>query len=241
MKDSTYQFIVGVLDLLLWGGKLVGEENLPRSGPAVFIANHLDTTGPIAVCSSIPLRLHPWIISNMMDTSQAPVYLEEDFIERQLHLKPPVSQWIAQAICKITIPLFHSLGCIPVYRHDYEGIRKTMKMSLAILQEEEFILLFPEDPSLPVDPVTKMNPFLHGFSRLGEMYYAETGDCLRFYPVTIHSSKQIIVGKSIAFNPLNPTGMERRRLKDLIERTITATYMQLEGGNASGVLTTERK
>ena len=46
MKDSLYQFIVSVLDLALWGGELVGEENLPRHGPAVFIANHLDATFP---------------------------------------------------------------------------------------------------------------------------------------------------------------------------------------------------
>ena len=44
MKDGLYQFIVGVVDLFLWGGKLIGEENLPKRGPAVFIANHLDAT-----------------------------------------------------------------------------------------------------------------------------------------------------------------------------------------------------
>jgi hypothetical protein len=177
----------------------------------------------------------------MMDKDLAPVYLQEDFAERQLHLKPPVSRWIARALRKITIPLFNSLGCIPVYRHDYEGMRVTMKMSMTVLREEGFILLFPEDPTLPVDPVTKMNPFLHGFSRLGEMYYAETGECLNFFPVTIHPSKQVIVGKPIVFNPLNSKGMERRRLKEIIERAITSTYMQLENGNASGILTTERK
>jgi hypothetical protein len=240
MNDSLYQFIVGVVDLFLWGGKLVGEENLPRGGPAVFIANHLDSTGPIAVCCSIPLRLHPWIISNMMDEEMAPVYLQEDFVERQLHLKPPVSRWIAQALCRITIPLFNSLGCIPVYRKDQEAIHKTMEMSMAVLRERKFILIFPEDPGLPVNPVTKMNPFLHGFARLGEKYYTETKECLAFFPVTIHASKQVVVGKPVIFNPLNPEGVERRRLKELTEDNITATYKQLEGGNASGVLTLER-
>ena len=67
MKDGLYQFIVGVVDLFLWGGELIGEENLPRHGPAVFIANHLDATGPIAAACSIPLRFHPWVIADMMD------------------------------------------------------------------------------------------------------------------------------------------------------------------------------
>jgi hypothetical protein len=240
MNDLLYQFIVGILDLFLWGGKLVGEENLPQRGPAVFIANHLDTTGPIGVCCSIPLRLHPWIISNMMDKDTASMYLQEDFTERKLNLKAPVSRWIAQALCKLTIPLFNSLGCIPVYCKDKEGIRKTMEMSMAVLREQKFILIFPEDPSLPVNPTTKMNPFLRGFARLGEMYFAETGKCLEFYPVTIHTTKQVIVGKPIIFNPHNPDGVERQRIKGLTEDTITTTYLQLESGNASGVLTIER-
>ena len=29
MKDGLYQFIVGVLDLFLWGGELLGEKTCP--------------------------------------------------------------------------------------------------------------------------------------------------------------------------------------------------------------------
>ncbi|HEX7540995.1 MAG TPA: hypothetical protein VF352_02595 [Anaerolineales bacterium] len=106
MRDGLYQFIVGVLDLFLWSGKLVGEENLPRRGPAVFIANHLDATGPIAIPCSIPLRVHPGVIADMMGKYLAPIWLQADFVERQLHFKPPFSRWLARAICKISVPLF---------------------------------------------------------------------------------------------------------------------------------------
>ena len=72
MKDSLYQFIVSVLDLTLWGGELVGEENLPRHGPAVFIANHLDATGPIAAACSIPVRMYSWAAADMEVAVLAP-------------------------------------------------------------------------------------------------------------------------------------------------------------------------
>jgi hypothetical protein len=49
------------------------------------------------------------------------------------------------------------------------------------------------------------------------------------------------VGKPVVFNPLNLVGVERRRVKELMEDTITAMYIHLEGGNASGALTAERK
>ncbi|MFA5874755.1 MAG: lysophospholipid acyltransferase family protein [Anaerolineales bacterium] len=239
MKDELYQFIVGVLDLFLWGGELIGEENLPRRGPAVFIANHLDATGPIAAACSIPLRVYPWVIADMMDKDLAPLWLQADFVERQLHFKPPVSQWLSRALCRISVPLFYSLGCIPVYRGDYERMRETLDISMGVLREGKFVLVFPEDNRLPADPVTKMQPFQHSFARLGEMYYAETGECLEFYPVVVHSTGNLVVGKPVAFNPLNTVGLERRRLKELMEDTIIAMYMPLEGGNASGALTGE--
>jgi len=106
MKDGLYQFLVGVLDLFLWCGELIGEENLPRRGPAVFIANHLDATGPIATACSIPMRVHPWVIADMMDKGLAPLWLQADFVERQLHFKPPVSRWVARALCRISVPFF---------------------------------------------------------------------------------------------------------------------------------------
>jgi hypothetical protein len=241
MKDGLYQFIVGFLDLFLWGGKLIGEENLPRRGPAVFISNHLDATGPIAASCSIPLRFHPWVIADMMDKDLAPIWLQADFVERQLHLKPPISQWVARVLCRISVPLFYSLGCIPVYTNDYERMRETLEMSMDVLREGKFLLVFPEDYRLLKDPMTKMQPFQHSFARLGERYYCETGERLDFYPITIHASGNLVVGKPVAFNPFNPVGVERRRLKELMEDTITNMYMHLEEGNASGTLTTERK
>ena len=241
MKDGMYHFIVGVFGFFLWRGKLIGEENLPRHGPAVFISNHLDAAGPIAAICSIPVRVHPWVIADMMDKDLAPIWLQADFVERQLHFKPPVSRWVSRALCSISVPLFYSLGCIPVYAAQYQRMHATLETSMGVLQEGKYILVFPEDYRLPKDPVTKMQPFQHSFARLGERYYTETGESLEFYPLAIHGTRRLVVGKPIVFNPLNPVGLERRRLKQLMEDTIIGMYMHLEVGNASTALSVERK
>ncbi len=241
MNDGAYQFIVGLLDLFLWGGELIGEENLPRRGPAVFIANHLDATGPIAAASSIPLRMHPWIIANMMDKDLAPAWLQEDFTERQLHLKPPVSSWLARLLCRIAVPLFYSIGCIPVYRGDYERMKTTLAMSMDVLRRGNFLIIYPEDNRMTIDPETGMQPFQRSFARLGEMYYEETKERLEFYPVVIHSSGIVKIGKAIAFDPLNPVGLERHRLKNLLEGTIQSMYIQASGADPAAALTLQRK
>ena len=243
MNDGLYQFIVGTLDLFLWGGELIGEENLPRRGPAVFIANHHEAAGPIAAACSIPLRLYTWSVADMVDEEKAAAWLKWDFVERTLHLKPPVSAWVAKGLSKITVPLLRSLGCIPVYKGEYERMVETLRLSMDVLRQGKFLLVFPEDNMLPKDPETKMASFQRSFARLGELYYEETGQRLEFYPVAVHPKGYVLVGKAVAFNPLNPVGQERHRLKDLMEDTVRAMYLQVENkvGGEVGALTPQHK
>jgi hypothetical protein len=242
MRDALYHFLVGALDLVLWGGELVGEENLPQKTPGVFIANHLDATGPIACCCSIPMRLYPWSVGDMMDPQKAPAYMNMDFTERLLHLKPPLSTRFSHLLTRITVPMFWSLGCIPVYKGDYVRMQDTLRLSMEVLRQGRFLLIFPEDPSMEPDEQTGMKPFQHTFARLGEIYHSETGERLAFHPLTIHKKGIIQASKPVLFNPLNPAGVERQRLKTMLESEIRATYLKLGGLSGEvGVLTPERK
>ncbi len=239
--DIWYQFVSGMLDLFVWGGKLVGEENLPKEGPAVFVANHLEAVGPIAAVCSIPLRLYPWIIGDMIDCELAPQWLEWDFVQRTLHLTPPASRWVAKALSRFTVPLLRSFGCIPIYQ-GYDNVQKTWDESLPRLMEDKFLLIFPEDKTNEVDLVTKMSPFQKSFVRLGEIYYEKTGKRLKYYPVAIHGSGVVMVGKPLVHNPFNPVGLERHRLKDLMEETVKRMYLQIEGSEEMvGALTPQHK
>ncbi len=243
MQDGLYQFIVGILDLFLWGGELVGEENLPRRGPAVFIANHLESTGPIAVACSIPLRMYSWVVADMVDEERAAAWLKWDFVERTLHLKPPTSAWVARRLSRITVPFLRSLGCIPVYKGNYDRMVDTLRLSMDVLQQDKFLLVFPEDLLLPADPETHMKPFQRSFARLGEMYHEVTGKRLEFYPLAVHPTGVVMVGEPVTFDPLNAVGLERHRLKNLLENTIRSMYLRVEhnGGSEVAALTPQHK
>jgi hypothetical protein len=229
VNDHLYELLVSVVDLILWGGEVIGEENLPSQGPAVLVGNHSDATGPIAVACSLPMQIHPWAISYMMDKDEAPAWLQADFAERILHLKPPVSRWLARTMCRFVVPLFHSLGCIPVAAGDYQRMEETLRLSMDILRKGEFVLIFPEDYRLPRDPVTGMQPFQHSFVRLAEEFYKETRRRLSFIPMAAHRAGYLMIGKPVVHDPLNPVGAERRRLKNTLEQTIIRMYMELDG------------
>lgn len=214
---------------LIWGGELLGGDNLPTKGPAVFVCNHLGALGPIAAYASIPLKLHFWIHASMLDPALAPDYLRLDFVEPQLHITPPFSYWLAAAISKIHVPLLRAIGGIPVYQNP-EQIRQTFELSMNILKQGGYLLIFPEDASLPADEHNKMSPFKKGFTRLGEIYYKSTRQRLPFYPVTVHvASRTVQVGKALYYNPFNPPVKERMRLKNALEHFVCQMYMQAEG------------
>jgi hypothetical protein len=89
MNDSTYFFLVKLLDINIWGGDLLEGEYLPKSGPAVFVSNHLGSLGPIGVVCSLPLRLYSWILADTVDPDLAPNCVRIDFVEKDFHLVPP--------------------------------------------------------------------------------------------------------------------------------------------------------
>jgi Acyltransferase len=234
ITDNAYHVIVEILNTFLWDGDLLGEENLPESGPAVFVANHLGPLGPIGAICSLPLRLYPWIMADMLDREKAAAYLSWDFIERVFKIKPPLGLTLAKLLSKITVPMLTSFGTIPAFQ-SIDDIQGALKISVELLRERKCILICPEDVSLPQDPVTKMSPFKKGFTRLGELFYAESRRYLQFYPVTIHESHKAILGRPITFNPKFSLPQERLRLKNLLEATIRNRYIEVSIEGMAGV------
>jgi len=234
MNDTIYRILSGLFDAFLWGGELCEIENLPETGPAVFVSNHLGAVGPIAVIASLPIRVHPWVISDMMNKNKAADYLRKDFVEPQLHLTPPASNWVATAISKVSVNLLRSAGCITV--HQGERLLETYKKSVNLLQGEKFILVFPEDPDGDTDPSCQMKPFKKGFTRLGEYYYRQTNCLLSFYPLAVHrESYRVQVGKPVRFNARNSLPNERLRIKKVMEASIKEMYSTMANNSYLGI------
>ena len=230
MNEKLYRLVSWGFDELIWGGDLVGIENLPEHGPAAFVSNHLGALGPIAVGASLPIQLHFWIHADMLDQHLAPDYLRRDFLEGQLHLRLPISGWLAAVISRIHVPLLRTLGGIPVY-HTPDGHLTTFQLSVDLLAQGKYILIFPEDPELPPDGRYQMAPFKKGFTRLGEMYFEQTKQTLFFYPLAVHAeSLTVRVGKPVRYNPISNPASERTRIKSLLEQTIQDMYLQASHG-----------
>ena len=114
---------------------------------------------------------------------------------------------------------------------DTEGLRRTFEVSLDLLVRGQFLLVFPEDPTEPLDPHFKMSPFKKGFVRLGDSFFERTGQILPFYPLAIHAGRRVVqVGIPIMYNPYNSAIMERIRIKNVLEGMIHEMYLKMETG-----------
>lgn len=232
--DALYWFLAGELNEWVWGGEVVNEESLPKEYPVVFISNHAAAIGPIAVMSSLPVRVYPWAISDMMEWNTAAEYLRKDFVEPQLHIPPALSGIVSRLISQLSVRLLRAVECIPVWRG--EKIRETYRVSLEYLVGGRSLLIFPEDPSQPMNETYKMTPFYKGFTRLGEMYYERTNRALFFYPLVVHpEAREIKIGKPVPHNPNNDPIKERIRIKRVLESTIQNLYLDIAGEHYAGV------
>lgn len=75
-----------------------------------------------------------------------------------------------------------------------------------------------------------MAPFRKNMARLAELYYQQTGRHVSLYPVAIHLSKTIRVGRSILYSPFGQPSAERLRIKNYLELAVRVLYLQSENG-----------
>lgn len=183
-----------------------------EEGPCVFVVNNAGLTGPVDMCTKFTKRekCHPWINEVLTDRKNIPAYVRRDF-----WWKP--GTWYAP-ILNATVPYMASLlvppvmkGCpyVPVY-HD-QRIMLTLRESVRVLQKEESLIIFPEQPA--GRGMSHHEWISTGWMRLGELWYRSGGRALKMYPVHIDRKKHLIrVAKPVWYDPAKRYRDQEREL-----------------------------
>jgi 1-acyl-sn-glycerol-3-phosphate acyltransferase len=208
--------------------EVVGFENIKTPGPAIYIANHLGSIGPIAVILSVPIRFYPWVIAEMMDFKRAPGYLFDDFVQPVLHLDGRFGRLFSTLLTKISVRLLRTIGAVSIDRFGgltVDGFRHSIKL----LNEGKNLLIFPEDPLLPLDLEILMRPFMPGFATLCNLFQAEQEILLPVYPMAVHSNSEMVsIGKPEFYHQ---QGSHRETINlfcQLVEDRVRSLYLDLK-------------
>ncbi len=225
MGDHFYKMLQPVFSLF-WPCRVLDKKNIPLQGPAVFVSNHLGSYAPIAVLSAFPVRLYPWVEYQVTDSKLCPEYLRKDFVEPELHLKPPLSLLAAWLISKACVVVMKALRAIPVYKKSMK-MAATWKRSVALLKQNKLLIVFPESDVIPFNDV--MNDFDDGFVGLASLYYEKTRRLLEFIPVAVHKTARAIkIGRPISYDPEKEFSTERERIKTALQKTILGLHSSLK-------------
>lgn len=150
-----------------------GFDNMPHS-PAVFVANHNLSYGPVIFFLYKPFPAYPWVIAPVTQFRECRAYIRKDFIEKELGIHGFLGILLAFLISFACVWIMRKVHAVPVYSNSRK-ICLTMQQSLKELIEGNNLVIFVErrdDQNYKPDS---------GFLELMDSYYQATGRCLPVY------------------------------------------------------------
>lgn len=205
--------------------KVKGKEKIKKEGGKIFIANHYEIYGPLSMFLKFPYKFRPWVIDKMLDPTA---------IKHQMglgiysHYKK-VPMWMKHIVVNLAgglmIFVLKRAKAISVSRENARANIKTMSESVATLEKNKNIAIFPEYRYVEKGVGT----FQTGFEHLGKYYYQKTKKSVDFYPIFISmTNKEMYVGDPITYNPSNDANAEKERIVTYLHSTMVQLYEEHE-------------
>ncbi len=215
---KIYDLIYRLLKALYKKPTIRGCNNIHPGSPSVFVANHQDSYGPIILTTHLPFTVYPWVTHEITDKQLCPVYVEKDFIYKELRLKPPLSVLLSTLIGRICVSLMDYLDAIPVFKHDRKAVTSLLR-SVEYLEAGRVVLLFPEIADMRRNE--KICIFDNGFVRIARLYAERNQEKVFFYPVAVDKSRrQVTIGQAVSLTCGAEFHLEKRRIALELEEQI---------------------
>ncbi len=220
---------------LFFKANVRGRKNLRSPEPVIMVSNHVGSFGPVSIITSLPMRMYPWVAHEVTDLKTVASRIQQEFLERELHLRPPLSAWLSRVVGRICVTIMKDIGAVPVYQKS-KKIARTVRQSLSLLEQGKSLLVFAEDSTRKIND--SMCEFCTGFIHVARLYYQETRRAIQFLPVAVNRKKGAIqIGTPIRFDAERPFSLEKKRLKAELEHSVYSLYQQLEGAAVAALRT----
>jgi hypothetical protein len=221
---------------LFFRASVHGRKNLRSEEPLILVSNHVGSFGPVSLITSMPMRMYPWVAHEVTDVKTVASRIQLEFLEQELHLRPPLSAWLGRVVGRICVAIMKDIGAIPVYQKS-KKIAVTVMQSLSLLEQGKSLLVFAEDSTRRINDT--MCEFCTGFIHVARLYYQRTRKAIQFLPVAVNRRiGAILIGSPIRFDSQKPFSVEKKRLKAELEHTVYSLYEQLERSSSLASLKT---
>ena len=201
-----------------------GKKNVRKDDEArVFVANHYEIFGPVAMYMRFPYKFRPWVIDKIMD----PESVEEQMGLSVYNNFPKFPMWFkkiaVKSIRSLMVFTMKHAKAIRVSRENPRENIKAMQESVKTLEKGTSVVIFPEI----LYRESGIGEFYTGFEHLGKYYYQKTGKKISFYPVFISKQeKQMFIEKPVIFNPENDVNDEKLRITSYLRDKMLDSYLK---------------
>lgn len=199
---------------------IFGLDRITKKTPSIYVANHLGSYGPVAIMSFFPFQLYPWVTHEVTEKRKCAEYIEEEFVYKELKLKPPMSRMLSSVIGGICVALMKHLEVIPVYKKN-RRISYSLDLSARYLAQGKDLLIFPEISDWALNDL--ICKFDSGFVNIARRHFERYNELVSFYPVAVNRDRRSIqLGDSVVFNPHRPFIGEKHRIVQELEERVSS-------------------
>ena len=188
-----------------------------EEGPCVFVVNRAGNHGPVDMCAKFPLRekMHVWVNSEMLSAKEVPAYVRKSrWWKPESFFAPVLNATVPYTAAALMPPFMKSVPNIPVYRD--QRIMLTLRQSVRALQKEEYLIVFPEQPSGWLSHHSWINT---SWLRLGELWYRASGRSLKLYPVHLDYKGHVFkVSAPVWYDPSRKFADQEQELADKLAK-----------------------
>lgn len=167
--------------------------------PVVFVCNHYEIFGPVAIALSLPLRYHFWINAMVLEAAENVEYM----IPGTRHTFPFLSENVTRKLLRFAAPLIEKtlkrFRALPVYHRHLGKQRRTIEHSVDAMLNGENIVIFPET-AIPAYSHGRVTEFYRSFALIGEVYRRRTGKSAVFCPLYIdRKHRKLCFGQPVRY------------------------------------------
>ena len=194
-----YKFIRKLLIIFSTKPKIINL-NQSLANQAIYISNHSAANGPLKLNLFLPFSFVFWGTHEMLENyKNRRKYLIDVFYRQKLHYGK-VKSFIIGTLFAIISKYIYTNARVIATSKDL-GFISTLKKSFSVLNNNENILIFPEDSHNGYHDI--LQKYFPGFAMLANYYYKKTNIDLPVYPIYFFKKgKTIIIGKPISVNNL---------------------------------------
>ncbi len=228
IRTVILYLLFGIIYFFIWPFfycKVKGKENIKDNDEArVFLANHYEIFGPVAMYISFPLKFRPWIIDKMMEEDCVEAQMSLMIMNNYKHVPVWFKKFVIKSLKTFMVFIMRVARGISVSRENPRSAIKTFSISTETLEKNESVLIFPE--LLYVKE--SIGEFQTGFEHFAKYYHKKTGKHVTIYPVFISQAlRTMYIGEPIKFDPEE----ENIDLIKVMHDRMEALYFKYEAKN----------